>query len=92
MRVTHGMQSNYDGSTHRRHEATKISSSYDPTNPEHEAIGRVPWVKLHNTCKYFIFHSGAQTLASYKIKINKLLLRFVIIFDILQGCSQPNIW
>jgi hypothetical protein len=38
------MQSNYDGSTHRRHKVTKSFSSYDPLNPEHKAIGRVPWV------------------------------------------------
>jgi hypothetical protein len=45
-RVTRGMQSSYDGSTHRRNKATKeFFSSYDPLNPEHEAIGRVHWVK-----------------------------------------------
>jgi hypothetical protein len=36
------MQSNYDGSTHKRHKATKNSLSYDLPNPEHEDIGRVP--------------------------------------------------
>jgi hypothetical protein len=36
-------ESNYDGSTHRRHKAIKDSSSSDLLNPEHEAIGRVPW-------------------------------------------------
>jgi hypothetical protein len=40
-RVTRGMQSNYNDSTHRRH---KISLSSDLLNPEHKAIGRVPWV------------------------------------------------
>jgi hypothetical protein len=39
------MQSNYDGSTHRQYKATNSFLSYDPPNPEHEAIGRVPWVK-----------------------------------------------
>jgi hypothetical protein len=41
------MQSSYDGSTHRQNKAIKeFFSSYDPLNPEHEAIGRVHWVKL----------------------------------------------
>jgi hypothetical protein len=43
-RVTCGMQSNYDDSTHRRHKAIKDSLSSDLPNPEHEATGRVPWV------------------------------------------------
>jgi hypothetical protein len=41
MRVTRGMQSNYDDSMHSRH---KISLSSDPPNPEYEATGQVPWV------------------------------------------------
>jgi hypothetical protein len=92
-RVTRGMQSNYDGSTHRRHKTTNDSSSSDLPNPEHEAIGRLPWVNLTIRVNIFIFfHSGAQTLESYEIKNKRLLLRsMVIIFDILQGCSQPNI-
>jgi hypothetical protein len=39
-----GMQSNYDGSMHRRYKVLKDSSRADLLNPEHEAIGGVPWV------------------------------------------------
>jgi hypothetical protein len=86
------MQSNYDGSTHRRHKKIKDSSSYDLPNPEHEAIGRVPWVNSTICVNILFFHSGAQTLESYEIKNKRLLLRsIIIIFDILQGCSQPDI-
>jgi hypothetical protein len=40
----------------------------DPVNPEHEATGRVPWVKLDKLYKHFTFRSGASTLESYEIK------------------------
>jgi hypothetical protein len=85
------MQSNYDGSTHRQHKATKDSSSFDLSNPLHEAIGRVPWVNLIIRVNILFFHLGAQTLKSYEIKNKRLLLRSMIIFDILQGYSQPDI-
>jgi hypothetical protein len=75
------MQSSYDGSTHRQNKESKeFFLSYDPLNPEHEAIGRVHWVKL-TMCKYFTLHSGAKTLELYKI----ILASFVTIYDILQG-------
>jgi hypothetical protein len=63
-RVTRGMQSNYDDSTHRRY---KISSSYDPPNLGHEATGRVPWVNSTIYVNILFFHSGAWTLESYKV-------------------------
>jgi hypothetical protein len=84
------MQSNYDGSTHRQYKATNSFSSYDPLNPEHKDIVRVPWVKFQNLCKYFTFHSGAQTLESYEI-IFASYQDFVIIWGILQGWLQPDI-
>jgi hypothetical protein len=44
-------------------------SSYDPLNPEHEAIGRVLWVNSTICISMFLFfHSGAPTLESYEIK------------------------
>jgi hypothetical protein len=67
MRVTHGMQSNYGGSTHRRHKVIKNLLGYDPLNPEHEATGQVLWVNLTNMYKYFAFHSGAQPLELHEI-------------------------
>jgi hypothetical protein len=86
------MQSNYDGSTHRGHKAIKDSSSSDLPNPEHEAIGRVPWDNSTICVNTFVFPLGAQTLESYEIKNIRLLLRsMIIIFIILQGCSQPDI-
>jgi hypothetical protein len=61
------MQSNYDGSTHRRYKATKSFSSYDPPNLEHEAIGRVCWVKSTICVNILLSTRGAQTLELYKI-------------------------
>jgi hypothetical protein len=54
------MQSNYGGSTHRRHKATKsffLGHRSGFVGP------------LDNMYKYFTFHSGAQTLESYEIQI-----------------------
>jgi hypothetical protein len=76
---------------YRRHKATKDSLSSDLPNPEHKAIGRVPWVNSTIRVNILFFHLGAQTLESYEIKNKRLLLRSVVIFDILQGCSQPDI-
>jgi hypothetical protein len=68
------------------------SLSSDLLNLEHEAIGQVPWVNSTICVNILFFHSGAQTLKSYEIKYKRLLLRsMIIIFDTLQGCSQPGI-
>jgi hypothetical protein len=53
-------------------------SSYDPLDPEHEAIGLVHWVQS-TICKYLTLHSGANTFELYEI----ILTIFVIICDIL---------
>jgi hypothetical protein len=59
-RVTRGMQSNYDGSTHRRYKTIKDSSSSDLPNPEHEAIGRVPWVNSTIRVNILFFPLGGS--------------------------------
>jgi hypothetical protein len=60
------MQSNYDGSTHRRHKATKSFLSYDPLNPEHEAIGRVPWVNSTICVNILLSTRGLRPLSRTK--------------------------
>jgi hypothetical protein len=57
-----------------------FSPSYDPLNPEYEAIGRVHWVKS-TVCVNILLTLGARTLESYEV----ILTSFVIIYDILYG-------
>jgi hypothetical protein len=64
MKETHRTWSNFGDSTHKRHRLKGIVSStytntlsYNPLNPEHEAIGRVSWVD-HTTCKYKLAFSA----------------------------------
>jgi hypothetical protein len=66
--------------------------SSDLSNLEHEAIGRIPWVNSIIYVNIIFFPLGAQTPESYEIKNTRLLSStIIVIFDILQGCSQPNI-
>jgi hypothetical protein len=67
-RVTRGMQSNYDDSTHRRQ---RVFSSNDPLNPEHEAIGRVPWAKSTIRVIFLQYTRGLKPSSRTK-NINKL--------------------
>jgi hypothetical protein len=54
--------------------------SYDPLNPEHEAIGRVHWVKSTICVNILLYTWGLKILESYEI----ILASFVTIYDILQ--------
>jgi hypothetical protein len=54
------MQSNCDGSTHRRHKMMRDSSSSDLLNLEHEAIGRVPWVNSTIRVNILVFPLGGS--------------------------------
>jgi hypothetical protein len=83
------MQSNYDSSTHRRYKATKSFSSYDPPNLEHEAIGRVPWVKS-TICVNILLSTRGLDPRVVRNNISELS-RFEIIWGILQGWLQPDI-
>jgi hypothetical protein len=68
MKATHGTQSNYDDFMHRRSRATE-ELQVDPLDPEHEAIGRVFWVKLDNICTISLFPlGGSDPRVVWKIK------------------------
>jgi hypothetical protein len=87
-RVTRGMQSNCDGSTHWRHKATKSLSSLWPSEPRTWGHRSGSLGQLDNMLFYFPL--GGSDPRVVRNNINKLL-RFAIIWDILLGCSQPNI-
>jgi hypothetical protein len=73
MKATHGTRSNFGDSMHKRHQLKGFVSltytktlSYNPLNPEHEAIGQVSWVDSM-TCKYELAFSarGLRTSSHY---------------------------
>jgi hypothetical protein len=67
-------------------------SSYDPLNPEHEAIGRVLWANSTICIACFYFSTrGLWPLSHMKESKNYRDPIFMIIREILQGCSQPDI-
>jgi hypothetical protein len=46
--------------------ATKIFLSYDPLDPEHEAIGRVPWVNSTKCTNILLSTRGLRPLSHTK--------------------------
>jgi hypothetical protein len=65
------MQSNYDGSMHRRNKVTKEFFELWPSESRTWGHRSGSLGQIDNMCKYFALHSGAKTLELYEIILNK---------------------